>query len=202
MKKINQKIASTIKKNPFNYATSKIIAKMILEGLDKREIYLECFTKNKVNIKSLPRRREIINEIYRRLLGIDSKLLNFFYTQDIITSKFILIYAIAKADHLFFDFLALTYRNALLGEKKYISRDDFDIFFISKKETDLTVANWSKTTVELLSKAYRKLLVDSSLGIRRLRNIYVQRVFIHPEIYKYIEEIGDYNYLQAIMGER
>lgn len=80
--------------------------------------------------------------------------------------------------------------------------DDFDTFFISKRETNLTVTVWSDKTVELLSKGYRKLLVDSTLGIRKVKNIYVQKMVIHPKITHFVEKISDYNYLQAILGER
>lgn len=197
-----QKTVSTIKKNPLNYQKSKLMAKMILDGLDKHQIYDKCYKENRIGIDSLPRRREVTNEIYRRLINLDHMLLKLFVEQDIITSKFILIYAIAKVDHLFFDFLSLIFRDALLSEKKYISRDDFDHFFIIKKETDLVVASWSPVTIELLAKGYRKMLVDSTLGIRKVKNIHVKRLFIHPEITKYIEAIGDYEYLQAILGER
>lgn len=199
---VEVKTVSTIKKNPFNYQRSKMIAKMINEGFDKYQIYEKCYDKNMINISSLPRRREVTNEIYRRLINLDPTLIKAFAEHDIITSKFILVYAIAKVDHLFFEFLSLTYRDSLLGEKKYISRDDFDNFFLSKKETDLVVASWSPTTIELLAKGYRKMLVDSTLGIRKVKNIHVKKMFIHPDIAKYIEDIGDYKYLQAILGER
>ena len=199
---VEVKTVSTIKKNPFNYQRTKMIAKMINDGFDKYQIYEKCYDKNMINISSLPRRREVTNEIYRRLINLDPTLIKAFTEHDIITSKFILVYAIAKVDHLFFEFLSLTYRDALLGEKKYISRDDFDSFFLSKKETDLVVASWSPTTIELLAKGYRKMLVDSTLGIRKVKNIHVKKMFIHPDIEKYIEDIGDYKYLQAILGER
>jgi len=197
-----KKVSSTIKKNPFNYQKSKMIANLIIAGFDKKEIYSKVFTENKIDISSLPRRREVANEIYRRLINLDATLLKALVNHDIITSKFILIYAIAKVDNLFYEFLSLTYRDALLGNKKYISRDDFDHFFLAKKESDLIVASWSPVTIELLAKGYRKLLVDSGLGVRKVKNIHVNKIFIHPDISKYIGAIGDYYYLQAILGER
>ena len=196
------KTFSTIKKNPFNYLRSKMIAKMIVDGLDKHQIYDKCFHKNQIDIKSLERRREVTNEIYRRLINLDPFLLKSFLSLDIITSKCILVYAIAKVDLLFYEFLSETYRDSLLGDKKYISMDDFDNFFLSKKETNPTVASWSPTTIELLSKGYRKLLVDSALGIRKVKNIYVNKIIIHPEIHKHIKNIGDFKYIQSILGER
>ena len=179
-----------------------MIAKLIIDGFDKHQIYTKCFEENKIDIKSLPRRREVTNEIYKRLIHLDPFLLESFLKLDIITSKFILVYAISKVDNLFYEFLSETYRDALLSDKKYISMDDFDKFFLSKKETDLVVASWSPTTIELLSKGYRKLLVDSTLGVRKIKNIHVNKMSIHPKIAKHIEQIGDYRYLQSIIGER
>jgi len=194
------KITSQLKKVPFFYNKSKMIAKWILEGEDKHQIYKKCLTENRIQIKSLERRREITNHLYQRLLQLDPFLLKSFLDIDIITAKFILIYAVAKNDPLFTEFLSEIYRNALLSEKKYISMDDFDVFFTTKQETNLYVSKWSDKTIELLSKAYRKMLVDSALGIRKVKNIYVKPLIIHPEVSKYIEKIGDYKYLQAILG--
>jgi len=80
--------------------------------------------------------------------------------------------------------------------------DDLDRFFISKKETNLVVSGWSPKTVELLSKGYRKLLVDSGLGVRKIKNIHVNKLIIHPDIIRHMKRNGDYQYVQAILGER
>ena len=68
---IMKKSTSTIKKVPFNYLKSKMIAQMVIDGLDKTQIYEKCFTQNKIQINSLNRRREITNELYRRVLNLD-----------------------------------------------------------------------------------------------------------------------------------
>ena len=197
-----KKVTSQLKKVPFFYNKSKMIARWILEGNDKHQIYNKCLLENMLQITSNERRREITNHLYQRLLQLDQFLLRSFLDTDIITAKFILIYAVAKNDSLFTEFLSEAYRNALLSEKKYISMDDFDVFFTTKQETNLYVNKWSEKTIELLSKAYRKMLVDSSLGIRKNKNIYVNQLIIHPEVLKYIDRIGDYKYLQAILGEK
>ncbi len=197
-----RKTVSTIKKNPLNYLKSKMVAEMVYEGMDKNQIFIECFNENRIDIESLDRRREITNEIYRRITNLDSYLINAFLEQDIITSKVILIYAIAKTDNLFFEFLVEVYRNTILGDKQYISMDDFDRFFQVKTETDLVVSKWSATTIEQLAKGYRKMLIDASLGVRNIKNIYVTKPMIHPAVIKHMENIGDYKYVQAILGER
>ena len=149
--------SSVIKKTPYKYTITKKVAKLMLEGFDRNEIYSKCFDENYIEIDSADRRREIVNVVYERLLGLDKFLLDQFYNGDVITSKFILVYAIAKVDSLFFDFMFEEYRDCLLGEKKYISVDDFDMFFEAKKETDAIVSKWGHFTLDQLSKGYQTM---------------------------------------------
>jgi hypothetical protein len=193
--------SSAIKKTPFKYPIAKKIAKLMLDGLDRDEIYHRCFDENYIEMDSLERRREVTNVIYTRLCSLDNFLLNNFYNADVATSKFILVYAIAKTDSLFFDFLFEKYREAIMSEnRKYLSIDDFDDFFESKKQTDLIVAKWGNFTLECLTKGYRNILVDSGFGRRERKNILVSRVMIHPAVEEHIELIGDKDYLKAMLG--
>ncbi len=192
--------SSAIKKTPFKYTISKKIAKLMLDKLDRNEIYDKCFNENYVEIDSTERRREVTNVVYERLLCLDQFLLEQLYNGDVITSKFILAYAIAKSDSLFFDFLFEVYREALLGNKNYISIDDFETFFATKKETDLIVAGWGHFTIDQLSKGYRNILVESGLGIRVKRNIEATKAMIHPAVEEHISLIGDGEFIQAMLG--
>ena len=192
--------SSAIKKTPFKYPIAKKIAKLMLDGLDREDVYKECFENNYIEIESEERRREITNVLYSRLIALDKYLLSEFYNGDVTTSKFILVYAIAKTDTLFFDFLFEVYREALLGDKNYLSIDDFDHFFEVKKQSDLIVAGWGEHTLKCLTKGYRNILVDSGLGVRERRNIVAERMMIHPAVEEYIESIGDKEFLQAILG--
>ena len=193
--------SSAIKKTPFKYPIAKKIAKLMLDGLDRDEIYQKCFDQNYVEIESLERRREVTNVVYNRLCSLDEYLLKEFYNGDVATSKFILVYVIAKTDTLFFDFLFEKYREALLNpERHYLSIDDFDSFFESKKQVDLIVAKWGNFTLQCLTKGYRNILVESGLGRRERKTIVVERVMIHPTVEKHIELIGDKDYLKAVLG--
>ena len=192
--------SSAIKKTPFKYPIAKKIAKLMLDGLDREEIYIECFDNNYIEIESPDRRREITNVVYSRLVALDEFLLSQFNNGDVSTSKFILAYAIAKTDTLFYDFMMEVYRDALLGDKNYLSIDDFDQFFETKKQTDLIVSKWGDHTLRCLTKGYRNILVDSGLGVRERRNIVVERVMIHPAVEKHIAEIGDGEFLQIMLG--
>ena len=193
--------SSAIKKTPFKYTVSKRIAKLMLDGLDRTEVFNKCFNDNYIEIDSIERRREITNVVYERLVGLDKYLLSMFYNGDISTSKFILVYAIAKSDSLFFDFMFEVYRDALLSEKKYISIDDFDNFFRVKSESDPIVSKWGHFTFDQLSKGYRNILVESGLGHRVKRNIVVDKAMVHPDVEDHIKLIRDKEFLQALLGE-
>ena len=192
--------SSAIKKTPFKYPIAKKMAKLMLDGKDRNEVFNECFYNNYIEIESEDRRREITNVLYGRLSALDNYLLSELYNGDVSTSKFILAYAIAKTDTLFFDFMAEVYREALLGDKHYLSIDDFDNFFAAKKQNDLIVAKWGEFTLQCLTKGYRNILVDSGLGVRERKTIVVERMLIHPAVEAHIAEIGDKEFLQAMLG--
>ena len=194
--------SSAIKKTPFKYTISKRVAKLMLDGHDRIEVYEECFARNYIEVESEQRRREITNVVYNRLAALDDCLLDAFYHGDVDTSKFILAYAIAKTDSLFFDFLCEVYREALLSDRNYLSMDDFDLFFTTKKQADPIVSKWGDFTLQCLTKGYRNILVDSGLGTRSRRTIQVQRVMIHPAVEEHIASIGDQEYLQAMLGRQ
>ena len=193
--------SSAIKKTPFKYPIAKKMAKLMLDGLDHDEVYKKCYDENYIEIDSPNRRREITNVLYNRLCVLDKFLLSEFYNGDITTSKYILVYAIAKTDTLFFDFLFERYRDALINqERNYLSIADFDDFFESKKQEDLIVAKWGDYTIECLTKGYRNILVDSGLGRRERKNIIVNRPMIHPAVEEHIALLGDRDYLKATLG--
>ena len=198
---MNKKVySSAIKKTPFEYLPSKIIAKMIQNGLLYEEAFDRCVNQNELNVVSDERRKEIFNVCYDRLVNLDNTLLKEFIDGSISTSKFILVYAIASNDLLFLEFLLIQYRDTLLGNKKYISISDFDDFFNLMKEKNAVVAKWTDTTLKQLSGGYRNILVESGLGERIKKNIYSRNVIVSPNVIKRIENIGDKAFLQAVLG--
>lgn len=198
---MNKKVySSAIKKTPFEYLPSKIIAKMIQNGLLYEEAFDRCVNQNELNVVSDERRKEIFNVCYDRLVNLDNTLLKEFINGSISTSKFILVYAIASKDPLFLEFLLIEYRDTLLGNKKYISISDFDDFFNLMKEKNAVVAKWTDTTLKQLSGGYRNILVESGLGERIKKNIYSRNVIVSPNVIKRIENIGDKAFLQAVLG--
>lgn len=192
--------SSAIKKTPYNYLISKKIGQLIESGLIYPEIYKKCFDENMVGIESEQRRREVTNIVYERLSALDQTLLSFFLHDSISTSKFLLVYAIAKTDKLFFEFLLSIYREAILGDKHYISISDFDDFFSGIKEKNIFVAKWTATTIRDLATGYRNILVESGLCNRTRKMMVPNSIIVNPSVFQHIKDIGDEVYLKAILG--
>lgn len=192
--------SSSIKKTPFEYIPSKIIAKMINQGISYEKTYERCVVNNELNVVSDERRREIFNVVFERLIKLDSILLKEFIDSSISTSKFILVYAIANNDPLFMEFLLMQYREALIGSKNYISPSDFDDFFNTLKEKNITVAKWSDRTLKQIAGGFRNILVESGLSEITKKNIYVKKAVVNPSIVNHIDVIGGKAFLQAVLG--
>lgn len=190
---------SAIKKTPFEYLPSKKIGGLISDGLLYEEAYTRCYIENELQIVSEDRRREVFNLVFDRLSSLDSYLLDEFLHGSIASSKFILVYAIANMDSLFFEFLLSVYRETLIGHKNYISISDFDDFFSTIKEKNHIVARWSDNTIRQLSGGYRNILVESGLGFREKKLIYAKKAVINPQVVEHIEKINK-PFIQAVLG--
>ena len=193
--------SSAIKKTTFEYLRSKQIAEMMRDGLFYDELFKRCVTDGELPIVSDQRRKEVFNVVFDRLNSLDSYLLKEFVSSSISTSKFILAFAIANTDPLFMEFLLVQYREALFG-KKYISISDFDDFFSLEKEKNSVVLSWGNTTLTQLAGGYRNILVESGLGKRVKKNIYIDKPIINPTVVKHIENKGGKPFIQAVLGAK
>lgn len=87
-----------------------------------------------------------------------------------------------------------------MGTKNYISISDFDDFFATLKEKNIIVAKWSDRTLKQIAGGFRNILVESGLGERVKKNIYIKRVIVNPSIVNRIDAIGGKAFLQAVLG--
>jgi hypothetical protein len=191
--------SSRIKRVPYYYLYSKKIGQYILDGKDRNEITKKCVDENKLLIPSIVRRKEITNIICERLFSLDKNLLNSFCNGDIITSKFVLLYAVAKTDKLFYEFVLDCSRDALKSFKPYISVDDFKVYVSKKRESDPIVRKWTDITLYGLGQGYKRILTESGLYLIQGKNLVIQKLIIEPAIKKYIT-MQDSAFIDSTIG--
>ena len=168
--------------------------------MNRQDVIDRCLNEDVLGIDSKVRIYEVASKILRRLALLDDYLLMKFIKADAVTSKFVLLYSIMRQDKLFFEFIFEIYQDAIYNSKQYISQDDFDRFFLVKKESSDIVRGWSEVTINDLAKAYRNILKDSGFGRKEKRKIVIHTPLVDPEVLTHIEKLGYSDFVISLFG--
>ncbi len=120
---------STIKSRPYLYKETKKAVSLINKGLDVDGIKGKSLEDNIFQLESEARKKEVASIITSRIKVLDSYILNKIENSNIETSKILVLYAIAKTDRLFFEFLNEVYKEKIVLKDFYIRDKDFSVFF-------------------------------------------------------------------------
>ncbi|CAM3705951.1 DUF1819 family protein [Clostridium perfringens] len=191
---------STIKSRPYLYKETKKAVSLINKGLDVDGIKGKSLEDNIFQLESEARKKEVASIITSRIKVLDSYILNKIENSNIETSKILVLYAIAKTDRLFFEFLNEVYKEKIVLKDFYIRDKDFSVFFQSKKEQSEKVASWSEYTFKKLKQVYIRILFESGLIGNQKGDREIVVPIIDSDVKEYLYEIGSKPYADAILG--
>lgn len=191
---------STIKSRPYLYKETKKAISLINKGLDVDGIKGKSLEDNIFQLESEARKKEVASIITSRIKVLDSYILNKIENSNIETSKILVLYAIAKTDRLFFEFLNEVYKEKIVLKDFYIRDKDFSVFFQSKKEQSEKVASWSEYTFKKLKQVYIRILFESGLIGNQKGDREIVVPIIDSDVKEYLYEIGSKPYADAILG--
>ncbi|ALG48822.1 DUF1819 family protein [Clostridium perfringens] len=191
---------STIKSRPYLYKETKKAVSLINKGLDVDGIKGKSLEDNIFQLESESRKKEVASIITSRIKVLDSYILNKIENSNIETSKILVLYAIAKTDRLFFEFLNEVYKEKIVLKDFYIRDKDFSVFFQSKKEQSEKVASWSEYTFKKLKQVYIRILFESGLIGNQKGDREIVVPIIDSDVKEYLYEIGSKPYADAILG--
>ena len=191
---------STIKSRPYLYKETKKAVSLIKKGLDVDGIKGKSLEDNIFQLESEARKKEVASIITSRIKVLDSYILNKIENSNIETSKILVLYAIAKTDRLFFEFLNEVYKEKIVLKDFYIRDKDFSVFFQSKKEQSEKVASWSEYTFKKLKQVYIRILFESGLIGNQKGDREIVVPIIDSDVKEYLYEIGSKPYADAILG--
>lgn len=191
---------STIKSRPYLYKETKKAVSLINKGLDVDGIKGNSLEDNIFQLESEARKKEVASIITSRIKVLDSYILNKIENSNIETSKILVLYAIAKTDRLFFEFLNEVYKEKIVLKDFYIRDKDFSVFFQSKKEQSEKVASWSEYTFKKLKQVYIRILFESGLIGNQKGDREIVVPIIDSDVKEYLYEIGSKPYADAILG--
>jgi hypothetical protein len=187
---------------PFWYIESKKTAKYMLEGLDKEAIRRKVIDENIYQAPSKERADHMFNSIYRRLLSLDTFLINKIASSDVLTSKVMLMFGIMKTDRLFFEFMYEVFREKLLLGDYLIKDRDINVFFSSKvTQSDDVIAKWTENTIRKMKSSYMRILFEAGLIISSSEERKITPISLDYKICEHLKENGMAAYLYSVMGE-
>ena len=191
---------STIKSRPYLYKETKKAISLINKGLDVDGIKGKSLEDNIFQLESEARKKEVATIITSRIKVLDSYILNKIENSNIETSKILVLYAIAKTDRLFFEFLNEVYKEKIVLKDFYIRDKDFSVFFQSKREQSEKVDSWSEYTFKKLKQVYIRILFESGLIGNQKGDREIVVPIIDSDVKEYLYEIGSKPYADAILG--
>lgn len=191
---------STIKSRPYLYKETKKAVSLINKGLDVDGIKGKSLEDNIFQLESEARKKEVASIITSRIKVLDSYILDKIENSNIETSKVLVLYAIAKTDRLFFEFLNEVYKEKIVLKDFYIRDKDFNVFFQNKREQSEKVASWSEYTFKKLKQVYIRILFESGLIGNQKGDREIVVPIIDSDVKEYLYEIGSKPYADAILG--
>ena len=191
---------STIKSRPYLYKETKKAISLINKGLDVDGIKGKSLEDNIFQLESEARKKEVASIITSRIKVLDSYILNKIENSNIETSKILVLYAIAKTDRLFFEFLNEVYKEKIVLKDFYIRDKDFSVFFQNKREQSEKVDSWSEYTFKKLKQVYMRILFESGLIGNQKGDRKIVVPIIDSDVKEYLYEIGSKPYADAILG--
>jgi len=193
---------STFTGENFLYFETKVVMKLILEGITDKEIKEKILNENMFKYKTIKRAGRRITDIIKRLKNFDKNFLEIFSSSSNEEGRILNLYIIYKNSKLFSDFMKEVVKEKYNMQQYILRGTDIKNFFNKKAQIDENVRNWKEYTIYKLSQVLRKILIES--GILTKNHEYklivpflsedLKNVFISRNSQVFLECIGIKNY--------
>jgi len=193
---------STFTGENFLYFETKIVVKLMLDGLKDKEIKEKILNENIFQYKTIKRAGRRVTDIIKRLKNFDKTFLEIFDSSSNEEGRILNLYIIYQNSRLFSDFMKEVIKEKYDIQQYILTDPDIKNFFNKKAQTDENVRGWKEYTIKKLSQVLRKILIESGILIKNheykiivpfisedLKNVFVSR---NSQVF--LECIGIKNY--------
>ena len=187
----------SLTREQFLYYEHRIVAKLILKGMNYDEILKECTDENLFQYPSTVSYKLIARACYNRLTFTgDNRLVDIIANSTTSTSKLALLYAMMCQNLLVRDFMI-----DVIGEKfksRVLSFDKTDVnhFFVQLSGRVDIVSSWSDSTIGKIKSVLIKCLAETGY-LNTIRSTELNPVNADDELIQLIRDRGDYEFLCA-----
>lgn len=187
---------------PFLYNETRILARYLLEGEDINELKKRNVEENLIMYKTKTSIARVNSGIFKRLSAMDQEVLEAFIKEDVITSKYILVYIIMKTDRLVNDFIAEVYRDKLLMGADVLYKYDINGWLKEKFKTSPALSQCTDNTKSKLRQVLIKIMKDSGLVKEEKDQYKLVQPILKQDFIDLLQKHNDTDYLKAIGGLR
>lgn len=173
---MSNKYSANLTWEPFLWYEMRVVADLIKQWLDKKEIKEKVISENIFQYKTLKSIPKRLSCIFRRLESLDEYLLDRLSIWDVDDSKIISLYAIYKDSFLVYDFINEFIKDKLELKQLDIKDPEIMSFLNSKSREHIEMNDWSESTVKKIKQILKNILIWAWLLEKRR---------IHPTIISY-----------------
>ncbi len=184
---------------PFAFNETRLIARMMLDGMDREEIKDAVHTDNLFNVKTQANEDKIFNYAYNRLELCHDMLKLYILSDDLTDARFANLISVMQYDVLFREFVLEVYASCRVRSNP-ISDYDIMTFFERKAMESETVAGWKYNTVFKLRRLYTRILFEAGLLKTSCGPRETVTPFVSRNLLTFLINQGFYDYLEATVG--
>lgn len=145
----------------FLFYEIRIVASLILQGLDRKEILEQLKRENLFQFPTERMISSIANTCFRRIDALNSELLVYHLANSSAdVGKQINLYAMMKQNRIVWDFMTTVIGEKYRTQEFEFSKKDLNLFFFRLQEQNDAVASWSDGTIEKIKQVLAKSLVE------------------------------------------
>ena len=145
----------------FLFYEIRIVASLILQGLDRKEILEQLKRENLFQFPTERMISSIANTCFRRIDALSTELLVYHLANSSAdVGKQINLYAMMKQNRIVWDFMTTVIGEKYRTQEFEFSKKDLNLFFFRLQEQNDAVASWSDGTIEKIKQVLTKSLVE------------------------------------------
>lgn len=175
----------------------KQIAKLKEAGFSDKDIRYKVLDENIFQYDKLSSVKRALPYILKRVDVLDGTLRKLLIEESFEVGKVINLYAIMKADRLFYEFMQEVVAEKLKKDNYYIDKMDVNFFFATKIEQNTTISNWSDSTIAKLKQVFKKILLEVGI-LESLKTGELNRLIVDSQVSEHLQSIGEKNYVKVI----
>lgn len=179
------------------YFETKVIVKLIHEGLSVKEIKEKILSDNAFQYKTVKRASRRITDILKRLKPFDNDFLKVLNSSSNEEGRIINLYIIYRNSLLFSDFMNEVIKSKFEIQQYVLTEPDIKSFFNKKAQTDKNVRSWKDYTIYKLTQVLRKILIDAGI-LKKVINYELAIPFLSEDLKNFFINLNAAVFLECI----